>query len=36
MEPQAPVNNTVTVSKEVLWYLDNYILLKDYLDRTIS
>ncbi len=36
MEPQAPVNNTITVSKEVLWYLDNYILLKDYLDRTIS
>ncbi len=25
-----------TVSKESLWYLDNYILLKDYYDRTIS
>ena len=24
------------VSKETIWYLDNYILLKDYLDRTIS
>lgn len=24
------------VSKESLWYLDNYILLKDYYDRTIS
>lgn len=24
------------VSKEDLWRLDNYILLKDYLDRTIS
>lgn len=23
-------------SKESLWYLDNYILLKDYYDRTIS
>ena len=25
-----------TVSKDVLWYLDNYILLRDYYDRTIS
>ena len=25
-----------TASKESLWYLDNYILLKDYYDRTIS
>ncbi len=24
------------ISKETLWVLDNYILLKDYLDRTIS
>lgn len=24
------------VSKETLWYLDNYIRLRDYLDRTIS
>ena len=29
----APVNG---VSKETLWYLDNYIRLRDYLDRTIS
>lgn len=25
-----------TVSRETLWYLDNYILLRDYYDRTIS
>lgn len=24
------------VSAEVLWYLDNYILLRDYYDRTVS
>jgi len=24
------------VSKDTLWYLDNYILLRDYYDRTIS
>lgn len=24
------------VTQETLWYLDNYILLRDYLDRTIS
>lgn len=24
------------VNKETLWYLDNYILLKDYYDRTVS
>lgn len=31
-------NSTLTpqVDKETLWVLDNYILLKDYLDRTIS
>lgn len=31
-------NNTALpqVDKETLWVLDNYILLKDYLDRTIS
>lgn len=28
--------NTTAVSQETLWYLDNYILLKDYYDRTIS
>lgn len=34
-------NNTTgnipqNIAKETLWYLDNYILLKDYYDRTIS
>lgn len=28
--------NPIGVTKESLWYLDNYILLKDYYDRTIS
>ena len=28
--------NAPTPSKESLWYVDNYILLKDYYDRTIS
>ena len=39
----APMKNSNTgqanasgVSKETLWYLDNYILLRDYYDRTIS
>lgn len=34
-----PQNNTTTlpqVDKETMWVLDNYILLKDYLDRTVS
>ena len=37
-EEQRP-NNTAgqtPVSQETLWYLDNYILLRDYYDRTIS
>lgn len=29
-------NSLPPVSDKTLWYLDNYILLKDYLDRTIS
>ena len=29
--PQQP-----TVDKDTLWYLDNYLLLRDYYDRTIS
>ncbi len=33
MEQNTPMPS---VSKETLWYLDNYILLKDYYDRTIS
>ena len=28
--------NKTTVSKESLWYIDNYIVLLDYYDRTIS
>lgn len=31
-----PAAQAPAVSKETLWYLDNYILLKDYYDRTIS
>lgn len=31
-----PNNTPNAVSKETLWYLDNYILLRDYYDRTIS
>ncbi len=36
--PAMPQNapQTAPASKESLWYLDNYILLKDYYDRTIS
>ena len=34
--PEQQNNNLPQVSKDVLWVLDNYILLKDYLDRTIS
>ncbi|MBQ8464498.1 MAG: hypothetical protein IJ545_00645 [Alphaproteobacteria bacterium] len=30
------VSSGSAVSKETLWYLDNYILLRDYYDRTIS
>lgn len=33
MEPNKP---EAQVAKEDLWYIDNYILLKDYYDRTIS
>ena len=29
-------NSLPPVSNDTLWYLNNYILLKDYLDRTIS
>lgn len=28
--------NIATVSKESLWYVDNYIVLIDYYDRTVS
>ncbi len=33
--PSAP-NNTVKVTREDLWYIDNYLVIKDYYDRTIS
>lgn len=36
MDQQQAPSSSGEVSKETLWYLDNYILLKDYLDRTIS
>lgn len=29
-------NNLPPIDKDTLWVLDNYIVLKDYLDRTIS
>ena len=29
-------SSVAPVSKKTLWYLDNYILLRDYYDRTIS
>lgn len=36
MTEQSNPTATASVDKETLWVLDNYILLKDYLDRTIS
>lgn len=35
-QQQTNQSNLPEVSKETLWVLDNYILLKDYLDRTVS
>ena len=35
-QTQAPQPRATGPSKESLWYLDNYILLRDYYDRTIS
>lgn len=29
-------NNEVKVTKESLWYIDNYVLIRDYYDRTVS
>ena len=29
-------NNEVTVTKESLWHIDNYVLIRDYYDRTVS
>ncbi len=33
---QNSTENQTEVSQETLWYLNNYILLRDYLDRTIA
>lgn len=35
-EKNMTVTNNIAVSKESLWYVDNYIVLLDYYDRTIS
>ena len=36
-QPQQPQQSQPQgISKDTLWYLDNYILLRDYYDRTIS
>lgn len=29
-------NTSSNINKKMLWYVDNYVLLKDYYDRTIS
>lgn len=29
-------DNDITVTKESLWYIDNYLLIRDYYDRTVS
>ncbi len=29
-------NDNIAVTKESLWYIDNYILIRDYYDRTVS
>ena len=29
-------NSEVQVTKESLWYIDNYVLIRDYYDRTVS
>lgn len=29
-------DNNVAVTKESLWYIDNYVLIRDYYDRTVS
>lgn len=29
-------NNEIKVTKESLWYIDNYVLIRDYYDRTVS
>ncbi len=29
-------DDEMTVTKESLWYIDNYVLIRDYYDRTVS
>ena len=29
-------NDDIAVTKESLWYIDNYVLIRDYYDRTVS
>lgn len=29
-------DDEISVTKELLWYLDNYVLIRDYYDRTVS
>lgn len=29
-------SDDITVTKESLWYIDNYVLIRDYYDRTVS
>lgn len=29
-------NSEIKVTKEALWYVDNYVLIRDYYDRTVS
>lgn len=29
-------NDDIEVTKESLWYIDNYVLIRDYYDRTVS
>lgn len=29
-------NDEIAVTKESLWYIDNYVLIRDYYDRTVS
>jgi hypothetical protein len=32
----AEENDNIAVTKESLWYIDNYMLIRDYYDRTVS
>ena len=29
-------NDEIAITKESLWYIDNYVLIRDYYDRTVS